>query len=309
MDATRERQFTNWLDLTADLIATRPPNGRLPKELLLERFVDTWDGPVAFNAVDADGRTDVDFMGPVSAAADDVHWFITEGSHFHPLMQWFGRTQDRSPLTLGRVPRGTCEGSGYQRVLEFLAAVGVEQQLAIPCRSSTGGHWAFVLGRSGPDFTDNDLVFARRIQGLLFLLARHVTVSVPADVSRVGDSWGLTVREQVVLGLLAEGMTAASIAHRLGISPRTVGKHLEHIYRKLGVSDRLMAVRLATSDWSRHIEAPDRERARSDSGRSGRICQTTFPREPLPAADGESPVQPQRRPLHRFTPRARGHIS
>lgn len=52
----------------------------------------------------------------------------------------------------------------------------------------------------------------------------------------------LTPREQAVLGLLAEGGTAAAIARRLMISERTVHKHLEHVYAKLGVSDRLSAV-------------------------------------------------------------------
>jgi len=52
----------------------------------------------------------------------------------------------------------------------------------------------------------------------------------------------LTQRETAVLGLLAGGLTAASIARRLGISERTVHRHQHHLYRKLGVSDRLLAV-------------------------------------------------------------------
>jgi DNA-binding NarL/FixJ family response regulator len=52
----------------------------------------------------------------------------------------------------------------------------------------------------------------------------------------------LTARERGVVTLLSEGMTAVAIAHRLGISPRTVHKHLENIYAKLGVRDRLSAV-------------------------------------------------------------------
>ena len=48
-----------------------------------------------------------------------------------------------------------------------------------------------------------------------------------------------------ILGLLAEGLLATSIASRLRLSPRTVHKHLGNIYRKLGVHDRLVAVSLA----------------------------------------------------------------
>jgi DNA-binding NarL/FixJ family response regulator len=52
----------------------------------------------------------------------------------------------------------------------------------------------------------------------------------------------LTPREVEILGLLADGRTAVSIAHHLGIARATVCKHLEHIYRKLGQHDRLSAV-------------------------------------------------------------------
>ena len=62
----------------------------------------------------------------------------------------------------------------------------------------------------------------------------HVDVDV--DVDRLTD------RELAVLHLLVEGCTAVAMAHRLGISVRTVQKHLEHVYRKLGVCDRLRAV-------------------------------------------------------------------
>jgi DNA-binding NarL/FixJ family response regulator len=48
----------------------------------------------------------------------------------------------------------------------------------------------------------------------------------------------LTERERDVLRLLATGHSNADIAHRLGVSIRTVHKHLEHLYPKLGVHDR-----------------------------------------------------------------------
>ena len=55
----------------------------------------------------------------------------------------------------------------------------------------------------------------------------------------------LTKREIDVLSLLAEGLTQAEIAEKLFISPRTVGKHIEHILAKLGVHSRTQAVALA----------------------------------------------------------------
>jgi DNA-binding NarL/FixJ family response regulator len=55
----------------------------------------------------------------------------------------------------------------------------------------------------------------------------------------------LSVRELEVLGLVAEGLTDARVAQRLHLSPRTVGRHLESAYRKLGVSSRTAAIRRA----------------------------------------------------------------
>lgn len=52
---------------------------------------------------------------------------------------------------------------------------------------------------------------------------------------------GLTPREADVLTWVAEGKTNADIGTILGLSPRTVQKHLEHIYQKLGVETRTAA--------------------------------------------------------------------
>lgn len=52
----------------------------------------------------------------------------------------------------------------------------------------------------------------------------------------------LTPRQQEILELLGDGLTVRAIARRLSLSPRTVGKHLELLYRRLGTSDRLMTV-------------------------------------------------------------------
>jgi DNA-binding NarL/FixJ family response regulator len=56
---------------------------------------------------------------------------------------------------------------------------------------------------------------------------------------------GFTPRQAEVLSLALEGRTAASIAYALTISPRTVEKHFEAIYDRLGVVNRIEAV-LAT---------------------------------------------------------------
>jgi DNA-binding NarL/FixJ family response regulator len=57
---------------------------------------------------------------------------------------------------------------------------------------------------------------------------------------------GLTAREIDVLRLLARGCTNKDIAARLVISPKTVANHVEHIYTKIGASNRAAAAWFAT---------------------------------------------------------------
>jgi two-component system nitrate/nitrite response regulator NarL len=52
----------------------------------------------------------------------------------------------------------------------------------------------------------------------------------------------LTQREQEVLRLTAEGNSVAEVGAVLYLSAATVKTHLQHVYRKLGVSDRAAAV-------------------------------------------------------------------
>jgi HD-GYP domain-containing protein (c-di-GMP phosphodiesterase class II) len=57
---------------------------------------------------------------------------------------------------------------------------------------------------------------------------------------------GLTAREVEVLGLLARGRANKQIAARLGVTPKTVANHIEHIYAKISVSSRAAATLYAT---------------------------------------------------------------
>lgn len=68
--------------------------------------------------------------------------------------------------------------------------------------------------------------------------------------------FGLTRREVEVLTWVTDGKTNAEIGQILGTSPRTVQKHLEHIFEKLGVETRTAAAMCAfasTSSQKRQI--------------------------------------------------------
>ncbi|WP_186072818.1 response regulator transcription factor [Burkholderia gladioli] len=54
-------------------------------------------------------------------------------------------------------------------------------------------------------------------------------------------SGGLSVRETQVLRAISEGLTNKEVARQLAISPRTVGTHVESIFRKLHCTTRAQA--------------------------------------------------------------------
>lgn len=63
---------------------------------------------------------------------------------------------------------------------------------------------------------------------------------------RVAGPAGLTSREIDVLRLIARGLSTKEVADRLIISRKTVANHVEHIYTKIGASNRASAALFAT---------------------------------------------------------------
>ena len=59
--------------------------------------------------------------------------------------------------------------------------------------------------------------------------------------SDAGETTDNSTREREVLAHVASGSTNREIAAALSISPHTVGRHLENIFSKLGVSGRAAA--------------------------------------------------------------------
>ncbi len=68
-----------------------------------------------------------------------------------------------------------------------------------------------------------------------------------AGPSRLATA-ALTPRETEVLSWVAKGKTNRDVADILGMSPRTVNKHLEHVFEKLGVETRAAAAALASRE-------------------------------------------------------------
>jgi DNA-binding response OmpR family regulator len=76
--------------------------------------------------------------------------------------------------------------------------------------------------------------------------AAQGTRPVDAALSARLEEAALTPREREVLTWVARGKTNRDIADILGMSHRTVNKHLEHIFEKLGVETRAAAAALAS---------------------------------------------------------------
>ena len=66
-----------------------------------------------------------------------------------------------------------------------------------------------------------------------------------AQIEKLMASFKLTQRESEVLNWVIKGKTNRDIGDILGTSPRTVNKHLEHVFIKLGVETRTSAASVA----------------------------------------------------------------
>ena len=81
--------------------------------------------------------------------------------------------------------------------------------------------------------------FPDRPGGLVVLILVETAAKPPGGRPWAGS---LTSREREILRWIADGKRDGEIAVILGLAPKTVGKHVEHVLRKLGVNNRTAAV-------------------------------------------------------------------
>jgi len=131
---------------------------------------------------------------------------------------------------------GTLDGLGT-RVVMIAARPGPEEV-----------YTALADGAAGYLTRDAD---ARELCDAITAVARGATVLAPELQGCVAEEIRLrtpharplmTEREGQTLRLIAEGLSAPAIGATLHLSTSTVKTHLQHIYEKLGVSERAAAV-------------------------------------------------------------------
>lgn len=233
---------TVWLAVAADVLAE--PDGVRARQVLTDALIArTSAGLVSRIALsDADpDEIDIAVVGDMFHPGPDLLPTAAQ-VRGHPLTRYHRGTGDCSPVLM---PDVLASGWNLDPVSEaVMRDLRIsEHQFSIPV-GGRGDYDGWVLVAEAP-FSERAVDEVGAIHRLLAGLDAHVRAlgrfsersSADADTPPC-----LTPRERVILTLLAQGSTARAIAWRLEISPRTVHKHQEHLYRKLGAFDRLSAV-------------------------------------------------------------------
>ncbi|MGY1666380.1 response regulator transcription factor [Geodermatophilus sp. SYSU D00696] len=236
-----------WLELVGDVLQRQPGAGGFPHAQVADLLLRSFDAACcSLNVVD---RTWVDHVvagWPDGYLPTTPPPGVVPDATTQPLIRWHSVTGSAAPQILGRVPPEVAPARMAAEWSDVARPLGIAHQLSLPLRVGDGIE-GYVVCRPDDDYADADAELARLVLPALAALFRQHRVlhGVPEEQCGRGRDLGLTEREFAVLGLLGEGFTAQAIARRLETSPRTVHKHLEHLYRKLGVRDRLVAVQRA----------------------------------------------------------------
>jgi len=237
-------------------------------------------------------------------------WYARE----NPLLRHHRRTLDGRAYRFSDVI-STEELHALALYRQVYAPLGVEYQLAFTLPANADRVLAIALSRGGRDYSDAERDFANRarpflIQAYLNAIAYESLRSRRAGLAAAPDlrtltAAGLTRREAEVVRLLALGRSNQHIAKELNISDRTVGKHLEHSFRKLGVEDRSSA---AAHVWAlaeqaarerRELTAASRRAGADDTAAAQRPRGEASPANGSPAARPEDPREHVRVPVRR----------
>jgi DNA-binding CsgD family transcriptional regulator len=176
--------------------------------------------------------------------------------HVHPLVRAHGRKPGAVTKRIADcVPAGAFRATPLYN--EYYRTIRIEYVTAVPIYVDHRFLVSFVLNRSAAAFSEHERDLLEIVRPHLAYLYRLSVAAdrvreVPADVQFDVAAVPLTAREREVLDWVAAGKTNRDIAAILGASPRTVEKHLERIYEKLGVETRTAAAMRALKLYRPH---------------------------------------------------------
>jgi DNA-binding CsgD family transcriptional regulator len=183
-----------------------------------------------------------------------------ELAHENPIYQRWLRTGEGRPYRFSDVTtRAELEATRLYR--EIYVPLGVRHQIAFSLPYGSPDHiLAIALSREDRDYSDaeRDLLDRARpflIQAYRNAVAHSAVQAAPSAAVEDGlvDA-GLTRREAEVVAIVALGASNRDAAARLGVSARTVQKHLQRAFGKLGVENRSQA---AARAWALGGEAEE----------------------------------------------------
>lgn len=153
--------------------------------------------------------------------------------------------------------------SDFMRVHGLAGAVAVDSLLPRPLldwlkqylksSSAINGDGSFESYRLGVSYSAK-IVACHKAGEFLLRCDKHSTAW---DLDSVRQSLKLTFRETEILMWISRGKTNKEVGMILGSSPRTINKHLEHIFEKLGVVTRAAAVSMALQRTSNRMPGQD----------------------------------------------------
>jgi DNA-binding CsgD family transcriptional regulator len=162
----------------------------------------------------------------------------------HPVLAHYQATGDGSALRISDfLSDRQFRALGLYR--DFYRQAEVDYQLTITLPGPRGSQIGIALNRRHADFGDDDkelLNLLRPHIGQAATIGMLLSEPVPRPSRTLTDTSLLTPRQSRVLELVAAGYDDRRIGRLLGISPRTVHTHLQHIYRTLGVTSRTQAL-------------------------------------------------------------------
>jgi len=161
-----------------------------------------------------------------------------------PIHRWHGDGHHDEIVTLSGItqPAEYRNGDHYKAVFD---GSGVADILSIPVGS--GETLARVLVcRDGEGFSEEEIDAARILQPVVTGCLRQTQVmeqlrSDPLSEEAMREG-GLTPREAQIFSLLAAGATSQAVSQELDISARTVEKHVQNIYARIGARNRSEAI-------------------------------------------------------------------